>query len=240
MTRSVFVLLHGMFHGGWCWSRAAEILRARGHVVTTPTQTGLGERAHLLSPEITLSTFVEDIVQHLRFDDLKDVTLVGHSFGGAVLAGVADRASERLSRLVYLDGAILDSGETWFSRLPADVARDRAALAQSTSGGVSLPPAPAAFFGIREPEDTAFVEPRLTPHPYRTITTAVTLENPLWCGVPTSYIRCTDPVFRNAAGSCEKARTLGVPVSELATGHDAMVTAPLALAEMLIRIAQDG
>lgn len=236
MSGSVFVLVHGMWHGGWCWSRLADILRTRGHAVTTPTNTGLGERAHLLSPRITLSTFVEDIVQHVLFEDLHDVTLVGHSFGGAVITGVADGLSDRIARLVYLDAAILEDGESWFGLLPADIARAREALVQSSSNGLSLPPAPPSAFGISRPEDLAFVEHRLTPHPYRTITSALTLDHPPAHGIPARYIRCTDPLFRNAAAAHDRAVAYGWPVSEIATGHDAMVTAPVALADELERI----
>jgi len=117
-----FVLVHGVWHGGWCWSRVAALLRARGHRVTTPTQTGLGERSHLLSPAITMDTFVEDIVRHLEWEDLQDVVLVGHSFGGAPITGAADRVLERIGRLIYLDGAIMEDGETWFGLLPPDIA----------------------------------------------------------------------------------------------------------------------
>src|SRR4030095_5416665 len=107
-----FVLVHGAWHGGWCWSRVASILRGRGHIVLTPTQTGVGERSHLLSRSIDLDVFVADIVNVLQWEDLKDVVLVGHSFGGHATSGTADRVPERISQIVYLDAWILENGQT--------------------------------------------------------------------------------------------------------------------------------
>src|SRR5262245_55135541 len=120
-----FVLVHGAWHGGWCWSKVAAVLRARGHTVVTPTQTGLGERSHLISKSIDLDVFVTDIVNVLKFEDLKDVVLVGHSFGGNTISGVADRMPERIRHLIYLDTAMLESGHSVFSLLPKEVVEAR-------------------------------------------------------------------------------------------------------------------
>ncbi len=238
MSSKTFVLVHGVWHGGWCWSRVVDILRARGHRVTAPTQTGLGERSHLLSADITLETFVTDIVRHIECEDLKDVVLVGHSFGGAPVTGVADRLADRLASLIYLDGIMLKSGETWFSLLPPDLAADRAALAEKTSGGVSLPPAPAEAFGVTRPEDRTFLESRLTPHPFATFTTSLDLKgSKVGNGLPASYVCCTAPSYGPANVSLEKAHDFGWPVTEIATGHDAMVTEPQATAELLEKLA---
>lgn len=237
MEARTFVLVHGVWHGGWCWSRVARILRARGHRVTAPTQTGLGERAHLLSPDITIGTFVEDIVQHLHFEDLHQVVLVGHSFGGIPVTGAADKVPERIAKLVYLDAIMLDSGETWLDLLPEEIARDRSALAQTSSGGLSLPPGAPDSFGLSDPADAAFVASRLTPHPFKTFTTALDLKNPIGNNLPAAYIECTDPPYRPAAIALQRARKLGWPVEKIATGHDAMVSAPEALADLLEKLA---
>ncbi|MBG6162270.1 MAG: alpha/beta fold hydrolase [Roseibium album] len=233
METKTFVLVHGVWHGGWCWSRVANLLRARGHRVTAPTQTGLGERSHLLSPDITIQTFVDDIVQHLRFENLKNVVLVGHSFGGIPITGVADVVPDRIAKLIYLDAIMLDAGETWLGLLPEDMARDRTELAGKTSGGLTLPPAPAESFGVSRPEDVSFVEPRLTPHPFRTFTTALDLKSPVGNSLPADYIHCTDLPYRPAIVALDRARKLGWPIEEIASGHDAMVTEPLALADLL-------
>jgi pimeloyl-ACP methyl ester carboxylesterase len=110
-----FVLVPGAWHGGWCWRDVAAMLRSAGHTVYTATQTGLGERSHLLSRNITVDTFVDDVANLIRWEQIEQVVLVGHSFGGLSISGVADRMPERLRQLVYLDSLILEDGQTPFS-----------------------------------------------------------------------------------------------------------------------------
>ena len=231
-----FVLVHGGFHGGWCWREVAERLRARGHAVHTPTQTGCGERSHLLSKDITLDTFVADIANLLAWEELADVVLVGHSFGGIAITGVADRMPERLRRLVYLDAAILEHGQTMFGRLDPAVVAARTAAAQA-SGGAGIPAPPASLFGIDDPDLAACVERRLTPHPLGAYTSPLKLAHPVGNGVPAVYVRCTDPWFAGLQWARDWVEANGMPTVELATGHDAMFTAPAALAELLERLA---
>lgn len=232
-----FVLVHGVWHGGWCWQRVADILRARGHRVLTPTHTGLGERCHLLSKDVTMAVFVDDIVNHLRWEDLNDVLLVGHSFGGAPITGAADACPDRIALLIYLDGAIMESGETWFGLLPPDIAEDRMKAAEETSGGVSLPVAPVESFGVTDPEDIAFLQPRLTPHPVATFSTPLELHGPTANGLPAAYITCTAPAYGPATLGLQRVKQAGWPIAELATGHDAMVTAPLKTADLLDQLS---
>src|ERR1700720_1352150 len=111
-TAQTFVLVHGAWHGGWCWSRVADRLRAAGHQVFTPTQTGLGERKPLLSKDITLDTFTRDIVNVIEAEELSNVILVGHSFGGHAISGVAGAMPEKISHLVYLDSLMVEGGKT--------------------------------------------------------------------------------------------------------------------------------
>lgn len=113
-----YVLAHGSWHGGWCWRPVAAILRAAGHHVYTPSFTGLGDRAHLLSESVTLETFIEDLIQVIESEELEDVILVGHSFAGVPISGVADRIPERLSHLVYFDAVVLEDGKHSFSNYP--------------------------------------------------------------------------------------------------------------------------
>jgi pimeloyl-ACP methyl ester carboxylesterase len=236
---TTFVLVHGAWHGGWCWRHVAAILRGRGHTVTMPTQTGLGERAHLMSREIDLATFVADIENHILFEDLAGVVLVGHSFAGTVIGGVADRLAGRIDRLIYLDALMLQSGETPMSRVPDEVAAERLKLAGETSGGLSIPPPPASAFGISDAAQTAWVESRLTPHPLNTYLSSLTFDNPAAAGLPTDYIVCTDPLYLPLEDARHRARYAGWPMHDLATGHDAMVMAPEATADLIENIA-DG
>lgn len=230
---TTFVLLHGAWHGGWCWSRVADILRARGHRVTTPTQTGLGERAHLLSPEITLTTFCEDLRLHLEFEDLTDVVLVGHSFAGGPLSYAAETLPERIARLVYFDAIVVLAGETPFSHMASDVVALRRQLAEDSSGGLTLPAPPAEAMGVTNREDAAWIERLMTPHPMRTFETPLPIEGRPGGGLPATYLVCVDPVYAPLARSRTRARDLGWAMPQIQAGHDAMVTAPEALADIL-------
>lgn len=234
---SRFVLLHGAWHGGWCWNRVAPILRARGHEVTTPTQTGLGERAHLLSPEITLTTFCDDLTNHLEWTEARDAVLVGHSFGGTPISNAAWAAPERVASLIYFDALVVEAGQTPISTMPPDVRALRRQHAQDTSGGLTLPTPPAAAMGVTDKADAAWLEAMMTPHPMRTFETAAPFDGPPGAGKPAAYIVCRDPVYSPLEESRARARALGWPVEEIAAGHDAMVTAPEALADLLERLA---
>lgn len=232
-----FVLVHGSWHGGWCWREVAEILRAAGHAVFTPTQTGVGERAHLLSDAITLDTFVEDVANVIRFEDLHEVVLVGHSFGGNSISGVADRMPERLHHLVYLDSMILENGQSSFDILPPEVVAARTKAAKDFDGGLSTPPPRIESFGILDPALGTRVAARLTPHPMSVNRAPLHLKNPIGNGVPKTYLVCTDPIYTPLARSRDYVRAQGWPIEELATGHDAMVTAPELTANSLQRLA---
>ena len=231
-----FVLVHGAFHGGWCWSRVAAILRRDGHDVFTPTQTGLGERRHLLSADIKLDTFVTDICEVLETEELTDVVLVGHSFGGISITGAADRMPERIRRLVYLDSRILENGQ---SMLDVDPQRSGAwTRAAEAHGGLALSPPDPAYFGLTDPADLQWVQRRLTPHPLGTFTSALHLRHPVGNGILCTYVPCVDPLYAPLQVCREWARGRpGWDEQPIATGHDAMVSAPEELAGILTRIA---
>lgn len=231
--RKTFVLVHGAWHGGWCWHQVASLLRGRGHVVITPTQTGLGERAHLLSTSITLDTFVTDVANVLKWEDLTDVVLVGHSFAGSTISGVADRMRERVAELIYVDAAVLENGETPFSKLPKDLVEARTKAAQQSSGGLSLPVPPASAFGVTDANQAAWLEARLTPHPFSTFVSPLNLANKVGNGLPATYIVCSDPIYAPLQASRDWVQRRGWKMREIRSGHDAMVIAPEALADIL-------
>ena len=234
--RRTFVLVHGAFHGGWCWRQVADRLRAHGHVVFTPTQTGCGERSHLMSAAITLDTFVDDIANVLTWEDLSEVVLVGHSFGGNAISGVADRMPERLRQLIYLDAAMLENGQSMFDMLdPAVVAVRRQAI--QASGGLSIAPPLAAMFDIQDPAQVSAVQARLTPHPVGAYTSPLRLAHPVANGLPAVYVQCTAPVYAGLQPSRDWVRAHGMRSVELATGHDAMISAPELLADLLEQLS---
>ena len=143
-----FVLVHGAWHGGWCWDHVADRLRGLGHRVFTPTCTGLGERAHLISKDITLDTFGTDVGNVIEAEELDQVVLVAHSFAGSVASILAERMPRRLKQLVYLDALIVEPGKSPFDSIPAELVASRRKQAAETSGGVSLPNPPPSAFGV--------------------------------------------------------------------------------------------
>lgn len=235
---STYVLVHGAWHGGWAWRHVRHILEQQGHNVFTPTMTGLGERTHLLSKDITLDTVIEDITNVLRYEDLHDVILVGHSFAGTVITGVAERVPDRIRQLIYLDAAILEDGETLFSRMPAHIAEERQQLALETSGGISLPIPNAEALGILDDEQWASVETFLTPHPLATYSTPITLKRRPGEGFPCCHIVCTSPAYEPLAWARERMKAYGWPEFPIETGHDAMISAPELLADLLLKSAE--
>lgn len=233
-----FVLVHGAWHGGWCWQRVSERLRQAGHSVFTPTQTGLGERRHLMSRDITLDTFILDVANLLEMEDLGDVVLVGHSFGGCAVSGVADRMPERVRRLVYLDAMIVEPGRKPFDALPPEGVAARLKAAEASSGGLSLPAPAAAAFGVTDAADAAWLERYLTPQPLSAYTSPLNVNGPIGNGLPATYIGCVAPAYAALNSSREWAKNRkGFDYVELAACHDAMVSAPDALTARLLDIA---
>jgi pimeloyl-ACP methyl ester carboxylesterase len=233
---SPYVLVHGAYHGGWCWRRVVPRLRAAGHEVLTPTLTGFGERAHLLTADVGPATLVQDVVAVLECEELTGVVLVGHSFGALVALGVAARVPERLARIVLLDGLVAEPGRSGFDAVPPAAAAGRRAAA---AGGLSFPPPDPAAFGVGDPDDAAWLARRLTPQPLRSYTEPFALGERLGNGVPVGYVCCTDPPYPNVHSAHAIARREGWAWSELASGHDAMVTDPELTATELLRAA-DG
>jgi pimeloyl-ACP methyl ester carboxylesterase len=232
-----FVLLHGAWHGGWCWQRVATMLRAHAHLVSTPTQTGVGERRHLLADSVDFDTFVSDICNHLLFEELRDVTLVGHSFGASVAAAVADRDHDRIGGLIFLDGFLPESDRSLMEQRAPESARERIRAAERTSGGLSMPVPAVEVFGIKSERDRQWVAAKLTPHPLRTYVSKIRLGHPLGNGLPCDYVICTNPRYPGTDWSVETARRHGWRIHELRAGHDAMIDAPAATAELLEEIA---
>jgi pimeloyl-ACP methyl ester carboxylesterase len=230
-----FVLVHGAFHGGWCWRAVAGRLHAGGHEVFTPTLTGLGERSHLAAPAVDLSTHVLDVVNLLRWEDLQDVVLVGHSYGGMVVTGAAERIADRLATLVYLDAVVPEDGQSLLDLQPPE---RRAEILEevATNDWRLWPPRSAAFYGVRDPAQQAWVDGHCTPQPIGTLFERLRLSGPPADKVARKlYILCTDPPlpylrrFYDLAGASAGWQTM-----ELATGHDAMVTEPEQLAQILL------
>ncbi len=163
---TTFLLVHGAWHGSWCWKRVRKALQADGHDVFTPSLTGVADRSHLISPHVNLDTHVADVANLIRWEELTDVVLCGHSYGGCVITGVADRIPERLRAVVYLDAFILENGQSLHDVLPREVAEAQAHGARETGDGWRVPPISAEFFRVNL-EDRAWVDRQCTPQPLR-------------------------------------------------------------------------
>lgn len=232
---AVFVLVHGTGHGGWCWQKVVPALRAAGSDAYAPTLTGVGNRSHLLECGVDLTTHITDVASLLFYEDLSDVVLVGHSYAGMVITGVAAKAAERLGQLIYLDAYLPDEGESEADLWPADMRAEIEADAKE-SRGCRPPPSPE-LMGITDRAMADWVQERVTPHPMATYTEAVPKGSQQSASLPRAYIRCTEGPLTSVFGRfADKARAAGWPVREIATGHDAMLTAPDAVAERLLEL----
>ncbi len=219
---ALFVIVHGGWSGGWYFQPAARLMRAAGHKVYTPTLTGIGERVHLAHPDVDLDLHIQDVVNVLEFEDLHEIVLVGYSYGGMVVTGVADRVPQRISQLIYLDAFVPKDGQS-----TADLDRER-------QGGieVSLP----IIDGWRVPHQPP--QPRKTDHPLKTFTQAIHLTNPAQTlQLPRTYVRfaqTSPPITPHIA---ERARTAGWRYRELDVGHLAPETHPQEVADLLMELA---
>jgi len=200
----------------------------------------MGERAQLLSPSITIDTFIDDLIQVIAGEDLHDVVLVGHSFAGVPITGVADRLPERLAGLVYFDSVVLESGRDSFSHYPPQEARARVEAAQRATGGLAVPvpdPLPAAWGLEPGSPEHEWVVAHLTPHPLGSYTTPLNLQHPIGNGLPCTYIHCTAPSLPLLESSRVLVRALGGwNWVELAAPHEAHITHPDMLADVLLNL----
>ncbi|AWF82429.1 alpha/beta hydrolase [Microbulbifer sp. A4B17] len=230
----IYVLVHGLFHGGWCWSRVAHILRGNGHRVFTPTHSGLGERKHLLSPSIGLDTFIEDLINMILWEELQQVTLVGHSFGGMAATGAADALPERIHRLIYLDGAVPESGRPFSSQLPSGIEEQRLKQAQNINGTLCILPPPPEALGITQPNDIHWLKRRMTPHPIKTLLDPIHLQRSPEQGPPCTFIHCTQPEYPPAIYSSHRAKQIpGWLYREVEINHDCIINKPEMVAKLL-------
>ncbi len=229
---ATFVLVHGMYVGGWSWKKVTPLLRAAGHDVFTPTLTGLGERVHLATPDIDLDTHVADVVNLLTYEDLRDVTLVGYSYGATVIAGVAERAPERLAQLVFGDGAVPADGQSAYDAVDASAAHrvaDRAAADAAGTPGYAPVPAEQVAALIADAADRAWVIAKMTPHPLATVAQPQRLGDPAAAALPRAFVYC--PEGKTAGGPMERLATRlradpGWRYREVVANHAAPFTAP--------------
>jgi len=237
---ATYVLVHGGGHGGWCYQRVARILRAAGHDVYTPTLTGLGERAHLLDHRVDLNRHIDDVVAVLHFEDLRDVILVGHSYGGMVITGIADRAADRVGKLVYLDAANPVNGQSLVDVSGPIIEAVRPMGTVVDGMELVLLPGPDAglLYGVTDPADLAWMADRLTGHPWVCFEQRLELtnEDALWA-IPQYHVVCTSTLATRDPELMARARAEG-RLWDIDTGHDLMLTEPERTADALLQVAE--
>ena len=224
-----FVVAHGAWSSGWAWKKMHPLMAARGHRLYTPSYTGLGERSHLARRDIVLDTHITDVVNALIFEDLRDVVLVAHSYGGMVGTGVADRARDRIRRLIYLDAFVPErDGQAFFELTGQGDAMRKVAV-----DGWRVPPNPPP--PDTSPADLEWINARRMHHPIGTLEQKLTMTSgPLT--LPRDYIMCTkSEVFRPYYN---RAKAAGWPVHELDASHNPHITMPDGLMQLLDRLAR--
>ncbi len=230
---ATFVLVHGAWHGGWCWTRVARKLRDNGGDVFTPSLTGLGDRSHLLNAAVNLSTHIADITNLVESYDLDEIVLCGHSYGGLVITGVADLLPERVSALVYLDALIPTDGQCMFDTIPPDIADGFRAQA-AAGDGFSVPPMTAEQFNVNK-ADAALMDQKCTNHPLASFTEPVALTG--------RHLEVPHRVYVLAAGfdhpgtraAYESVKAKAGWKSEVVDGgHDLMLDNPDAVVDILL------
>ncbi len=238
---SALVLIHGAWHGAWCWRRVLPGLRAAGHGAHAVTLTGVGERAHLLRPDLRLRDHIADVLGLIDAEELgDDLVLVGHSYGGLVMTGVADALLARGLKprhLVYVDAVTPHPGESWSSQHAPETVRARLEAAAQRPDG-AMPPPDAAVFGL-DGADRDWVNRRQTPQPAGVYQDRLDFDAARIATLPRTFIDCTAPALPTIAVMRERVRREpGWQVVELATGHDPMISAPEALVALLLDCAR--
>jgi len=234
-----FVLVHGGGHGGWCYQPVARLLQAQGHLVYAPSLPGMAEHVHQLNADIDLEMHIDDVVNLLFYEDLHDVVLVGHSYGGMVITGVADRVPERVGHRVYLDAAYPSNGESLHEHAYANIEPQRQSI--YTENGVELvmrpDPAFAGFFGITEPDLAKWTNERLSPQPWKCFSQKLFFKNEdAMRAIPESHLICSSTI---PGRDMDLLRTRAQGrVWDIDTGHDLMLTEPEWVAETLMKVAR--
>jgi pimeloyl-ACP methyl ester carboxylesterase len=229
---AVIVLAHGAWSSAWAWKRVRPLMAAAGHEFLAPSYTGLGERAHLARPENDLDTHIQDVVGVLKFEDLRNVVLIGHSYGGMVATGVADRARKRVAQLIYLDAFVPDDGQALIDFLPPE---RRQRLLDSVNAGDGWRVAPNPIPADTSEEDAAWIAKFRMPQSVRCFQQPIHLQAKVT--LPRSYIQCMRYADQGPFGQfAARARRDGWPLYELDASHIPNVTAPEALVALLQKI----
>jgi pimeloyl-ACP methyl ester carboxylesterase len=230
-----FVLVHGAWHGGWCWRQVSDALAKQGHRVFSPTLTGLGERSHLISKDVNLTTHITDVANVFKYENLSDVVLVGHSYGGIIISGVAEQIPDKISSIVFLDAFLPEDGETLLAKSsPGFVKAINTAI---ETGQVGIKPPPAAAFGVQE-SARAWVDSKTTAQPVGTYTERAVFKGGRNKIAKKTYVRANGYKSTTFDGNLAKVKAAGDwKIHELDIGHDLMVVDPERVASLILASA---
>lgn len=235
---ATYLLVHGAWHGGWCWKRVADRLRAKGHIVFTPTLTGLGERAHLAGPDVDLDCHINDVLGVIDMEEIDNAILCGHSYGGQVITPVLDRRVDRFRAAIWLDAFVPQDGLSLIDGWPPERAQHIREEVARSGDGWKVPPMPPEYFGVMDEEDAAWVTRRCVPQPLKTFSQPVHLTG-AWETVEKKMYLLAE-LHPNSSFD-----RFSVPLSEkpdwdvraVASGHDVMIDTPDLLTEILLELA---
>jgi pimeloyl-ACP methyl ester carboxylesterase len=236
---SIFVLVHGAWHGSWCWKRVRSALQAQGHDVFTPTLTGVADRSHLLSPAVNLDTHIDDVVNLIRWEELSNVVLCGHSYGGCVVSGVADRIPDRIGALVYLDAFVLEDGESVHQTLPPPLKNAQIDAALQNGEDWKVPPIPAEQFRVNA-KDADWVNRQCTPQPIATFQQPLKLTGGIGRIGNITYILAAGYEATPFPKFYERAKAKGWKTLTIDCGHDVMLDRPVELTRALMEASTHG
>ena len=234
-TQKTFVLVHGTWHGGWCWRRVADALERKGHKVYAPSLTGVADRSHLMTKDVNLTTHANDVANLVKWEELRDIVLVGHSSAGFVITQAAEQIGPLVASIVYLDAFVPQVGDNLISLANPG---PRKALEDAVArGDLAAKPVPAAAFKVNE-KDRAWVDAKCTPHPLSVVVDKVAAAGGREKIARKTYIRATgfdSPVFDQTLA---RMKTMpGWTTYEVPSGHDVMVDMPDRLVEILLEVA---
>jgi pimeloyl-ACP methyl ester carboxylesterase len=237
MFMATFVLVHGGWRGSWCWKRVRKALQAREHEVFTPTLTGVGERSHLLSPHVNLDTHIDDVVNLIRWEELSDIVLCGHSYAGCVVTGVADRLPDRIAALVYLDAFVPEDGQSLFDTLPSFWKTLQLEAAERDGEGWKVPPIPAQMFKVNA-GDLEWVNRQCTMQSIATCQQVIKLSGRVDALKDVTFILATGFDDSPFTAFYDRAKAKGWKTLTMSCGHDVMLDRPDELTGALLDIAE--
>lgn len=225
-----FVLIHGGMIGGNSWKRVRKGLEEKQHKVLTPTLTGLGERKHLAHPNVDLETHIQDVLQTIFYEELDDIILVGHSYGGMVITGVADRIPKKIKQLIYVAAVLPMSGESMFDAVGLEISSFLLSNAEKGNGW-EVPPSEPQTYGITDPQDVQWIKKMSSPHPLKSFQQKLHFDSASFQKLQKTYITCAHDLALQPMAT--RAKNMKIPCYEIDAGHFPLITHPKVLADLL-------